>query len=132
MSASKRDLWLTVGAVTAILFGLLTIVSGGRLPFGDAAARQAAGATVSFVLWFNFVAGFAYVAAGIGLWLARRWAALLAAAIAVATVMVFAAFGIHVLTGGAYEPRTAAAMTLRSLVWVAIAWLGLRAIQRPA
>jgi hypothetical protein len=32
--------------------------------FGDVAARQAAGATMSFVLWFNFAAGFVCVVAG--------------------------------------------------------------------
>jgi hypothetical protein len=33
---------------------------------------------------------------------------------------VFAAFGIHILLGGAFEVRTAAAMTLRTIVWVVI------------
>jgi hypothetical protein len=37
-------------------------------------------------------------------------------------LLVFAAFGVHVITGGAYEMRTAAAMTLRSLVWLAISF----------
>jgi len=40
--------------------------------------------------------------------------------------LVFAAFGIHVLTGGAYEIRTAAAMTLRTTVWLVIAALAWR------
>ena len=39
------------------------------------AARQAAGHYVPFVLWFNFLAGFAYIVAGVGLWMRRRWAA---------------------------------------------------------
>ena len=95
------------------------------------AARQSAGAYVPFVLWFNFAAGFAYVVAGIGLWLQRRWAVWLAAAIAAATLLVFAAFGVHVLSGGAYEMRTVAAMTLRSVVWLAIAWLAARRVRRP-
>jgi hypothetical protein len=42
-------------------------------------------------------------------------------AIAVATVFVFAAFGVHVVTGGAYEPRTVVAMSLRTVVWIVIA-----------
>ncbi len=68
------------------------------------------------MLWFNFLAGFAYVAAGIGLGLGRRGAAWLA---------VFSAFGIHIVTGGAYELRTVVAMTVRSLFWVVTALLGL-------
>jgi hypothetical protein len=37
------------------------------------ALRLAAGVAILFVVWFNFVAGFAYVAAGIGLWRHRPW-----------------------------------------------------------
>ena len=61
MSTSKAD-WLVKSlAVVTVLFGLLTVLSGGRTLFGGEAARLAAGAIVPFVLWFNFVAGFAYV-----------------------------------------------------------------------
>ena len=61
---SSRPLSLTVAAAVAVIFGLLTIVSGGRAIFGGVDM----GAVVPFVLWFNFGAGFAYVLAGIGLW----------------------------------------------------------------
>jgi uncharacterized membrane protein (DUF2068 family) len=77
------------------------------------------------VLWFNFLAGFAYIVAGVGLWMRRRWAAWLAIVITVATALVFLAFGVHVALGGAWERRTVVAMTLRTLVWAgisAIAW----------
>ncbi|MBZ0218711.1 MAG: hypothetical protein K8F25_19295, partial [Fimbriimonadaceae bacterium] len=42
--------------------------------------------------------------------------------IAVATLLVFAAFGFHAMTGGAYEARTLVAMILRSAVWLTIAY----------
>jgi hypothetical protein len=115
------------GAV-AVAFGLLTIVAGGRTLFGGEAARRAVGDAVPFVLWFNFAAGFAYVMAGAGLLRASRWAAWLSVLIAAATVLVFVAFGAHVLLGGAYEPRTVAAMTLRSLAWIFIAVIALKAM----
>lgn len=130
MTAAPPDRFLRAAAIVAALFGLATIASGGNALFGGPAARQAAGAYVPFVLWFNFLAGFAYVAAGAGLWLRRRWAAMLALVIAGTTLLVFAAFGVHVLNGGAYEVRTAGAMTLRSLVWIAIGWLAWRRIAR--
>jgi hypothetical protein len=132
MTAAPPDRLLRAAAIAALLFGLLTIASGGNALFGGAAAREAAGAYVPFVLWFNFLAGFAYVAAAGGLWLGRRWAAGLALAIAGATLLVFAAFGVHVLNGGAYETRTVGAMTLRSLVWLAIGGLAWRRIPRHA
>lgn len=115
-------------SLLAIGFGLLTIKEGGTILFGGASARAAAGNYVPFVLWFNFLAGFAYVIAGAGLWLRHRWALGLAFAIAAATALVFAAFGAHVYAGGAYEMRTVFAMSLRTLLWTAIAvfsWRGL-------
>ena len=110
-----------VAGVVAILFGVLTIIAGGHALFGGEAARIAVGAAVPFVLWFNFAAGFAYVVAGIGLLRRSRWAVWLSALIAISTIAVFLAFGVHVVSGGAYEIRTVGAMALRSLVWITIA-----------
>jgi len=124
-------IWIAV-ALLAIAFGLLTIKSGGDVLFGSEQARRSAGAYVGFVLWFNFLAGFTYVLAGLGLWGARRWAALLSFAIAAGTVLVFGAFAIHVWQGGAFEPRTVAAMSLRSAVWLGISALAYRWIWRQA
>lgn len=115
-----------MAAVVAVVFGLLTVLSGARALFGGADM----GAVVGFVLLFNFLAGFAYVMAGIGLWQGRRWAARLSLAILAATLIVFAGFGWHVLSGREYETRTFWAMTLRSLVWVAIAAVALRRLRR--
>ena len=108
-------------AVIAVLFGAATVASGGSVLFGSGAA--AAGAYVPFVVWFNFLAGFFYIAAGIALWRGRRWAFWLAVALAGLTAAAFAALGWHIAANGAFEARTVAAMTLRTLVWTAIATL---------
>lgn len=105
----------------ALIFGILTIVSGGRVLFGGPGAQAAAGNAVPFVLWFNFLSGFAYVAAAVGILLLKPWARYLAIALAITIVAVFALFGWHVLSGGAFEMRTVGAMTLRSAVWIGIA-----------
>lgn len=119
---ARRSRALTIAAAVAAIFGLLTIVSGGRALFGGVDM----GAVVPFVLWFNFSAGFAYVLAGIGLWRGAGWAPALSLVIAVVTAAVFAAFLWHVRSGGAWEARTMGAMILRTGVWVAIATLALR------
>ncbi|MBK0328837.1 hypothetical protein I5535_16235 [Rhodobacteraceae bacterium F11138] len=119
---------ILIAAVIVTLFGLLTVLSGGRALFGGAEARAAVGEAVPFVLWFNFLAGFAYVTAGIGLILQKSWAAKLSIAILVATVLVMIAFGAHVLLGGAYEMRTVWAMSLRTVVWGVVVGL---AVRRP-
>ena len=118
---SSRPRWAAVAAVVAVAFGIITIIVGGKTLFGGPAERAAAGNIVLFVLWFNFIAGFAYVVAGCGVFLWKRWAAQLSAAIAIGTVAVFVAFGIYIFLGGAFEARTIGAMTVRSLTWTAIA-----------
>lgn len=115
----KHLSWVRATALFALLFGLLTIISGGSVLF-NSEARQLAGNYVGFVLWFNFLAGFAYVIAGIGLWAWQRWSIWLSFSIAVASLIVFVAFGWHILSGGGYEGRTIAAMSLRTVVWFII------------
>lgn len=121
MITRKRPTWVWITSIIAVVFGLMTIKSGGSVLFIDGEARRAAGNYVDFVLWFNFCAGFFYVATGVGIWLKKAWAPAAAITIAVLTLLVFTAFGIHVFYGGDYEQRTVAAMTLRSIVWIAIA-----------
>lgn len=106
------------GAV-AMAFGLLTVFSGGTTLMGAVDM----GAVVPFVLWFNFLAGFAYVAGGVLLWRGSRLAFPVALAILIATAAVFAAFGLRAVAGGAFEWRTVGAMTLRTAFWVLMAWI---------
>jgi hypothetical protein len=115
----STGIWIAAGI--ALIFGGLTILSGGQALFGGPAAQAAAGNAVPFVLWFNFLSGFVYVLSGIGIALRKPWGGTLATALAVAIVAVCALFGWHVLRGGAYELRTAGAMTLRAAVWIGIA-----------
>ena len=116
-------------SLVAVAFGLLTIKEGGSVLIGNEAAVAAAGNYVPFVLWFNFLAGFAYVIAGAGLWMRQRWAGWLAIGIAVASAFTLMAFGIHVSSGGAFETRTVVAMSVRTLVWIVIAVLSWRMTQ---
>lgn len=123
VTTARRPAWARPVAVLAGLFGVVSIVSGSAvLTRGD--IGEAAGDYVPFVVWFNVVGGLAYLAGAVGLGLWRRWALPVAILIAAATLAVFVAFGVHVAAGGAFEMRTVAAMTLRSLLWLAIA-LGL-------
>ncbi len=132
MTIRKRPAWVWVSAIIAVVFGAMTIKSGGSVLFINGEARLAAGNYVDFVLWFNFFAGFLYIATGLGLWLNKSWAPMLAITIASLTLMVFAAFGIHVFNAGEYEQRTVIAMTIRSLLWSAIAVTCWRQLLRQA
>ena len=128
--SNKCILWLKGTAVFAVLFGLLSIISGGAVLFSGEAAERA-GAYVGFVLWSNFLGGFLYAAAGFGLWFRKRWAVLLAFLIAAATLLVFVAFGLYVAGGAPYEMRTVEAMAFRLVVWLIISFIAYRWIWRP-
>ena len=125
---NPRHRHLQVLAALAIVFGALTVFSGGRALFGGAAAQAAVGNAVGFVLWFNFLAGFFYVLTGAGLWLAQRWAAWAASLLALATALVAGAFGVHVLGGGAYEMRAVGALAVRLVFWVMVAIVAQRTL----
>ena len=126
----NRSIGFWVITVVAVLFGLLTIKAGGSVLFIDGQDRKAAGNYVPFVVWFNFLAGYLYIIAGAGLWMQKRWAVWLSVFITLATLIVFAAFGIVVINGEAYEVRTVAAMSLRTVVWALISMFAYRKVIR--
>ena len=115
-----------IAGVAAIAFGSLTLISGGSALFGAVDM----GAVVPFVLWFNFLAGFAYVIGGLLLMIGHRLALPVALIILIATAAVFAAFGWRVLAGDAFEMRTVGAMTLRTLFWAVMVWVAVKALGR--
>lgn len=127
---SDRPIGIWIIAVIAIVFGLLTVKSGGSVLFVDGISREEAGNYVPFVVWFNFLAGFVYLIAGGGIWMQKRWAVWTSIAIVVATLTVFTIFGMHIVRGGMYEVRTIAAMSLRTVVWALIAMFSYRKIIR--
>ncbi|WP_244888672.1 hypothetical protein [Pseudorhodobacter antarcticus] len=116
----------------ALILGALTVFSGGRALFGDAQAQAAVGNAVGFVLWFNFLAGFVYILAGIGLFLRHRPAVWVSLGILASTALVGVVFGFHMLQGGAFEMRTVGAMILRTGVWAVISVVALRHIAKPS
>lgn len=127
MNADRIARWM---AFAAIVFGALTVLTGSRALFGSLESRADFGNAVPFVLWFNFLAGFVYIVAGAGLLLCRHWAVYTSLFVAVSTILVFAAFGVHVLGGGAFERRTIGALMIRSFFWIAATIVSMRAMKR--
>ena len=129
--APGRPPYLKGVAILAMIFGVATLFSGGNVLFGADEARKLAGNYVPFVVWFNFVAGFFYILAALGIWIGWKRAFGLSVAIAAATGLVALAFGLQVIQGGAYEMRTVGALALRVGFWVAIA-MALYRSRRPS
>ncbi len=131
-----KPAWVNFIAAIALIFGAMTLFSGGSVLFVDGQARADAGNYVPFILWFNFIAGFFYIVAGMGIFRRQKWGITLSRIIFVATVIAFIGLAGHIATGGSFEMRTVMAMVLRSFVWLAIAvavgtgWVSCRWSQR--
>ncbi len=113
--------WIKPTSIAATVFGIATIASGGMALFGGAATLGAVGDAVPFVLWFNFLAGFAYVLGGVAIFLDWPSAGRIAGLIAAATGLVFIALIFVASRGTAFEWRTIGAMTLRTGFWLVLA-----------
>lgn len=109
-----------VTGVLGIVFGLMTLKSGGSVLFLGGAAREAAGSYVPFVLWFNFLAGFAYIGVGGLLLTQNRLGAPLGFVIAGSSILILGGLGLHIAMGGQYENRTVYAMVFRIIFWVSV------------
>jgi hypothetical protein len=117
----KRQYPVLAVSAFAIIFGGLTLWSGGAVLFVDGAARIDAGSYVPFVLWFNFLTGFALIAVGAGILQRRQWVVRFSLTLSLASILVFVALGLLILSGVEYETRTIVAMTLRTAIWLGIA-----------
>ena len=127
MNTNRTLNWM---AIAAIVFGAVTVLAGGRALFGSLESRADLGNAVPFVLWFNFFVGLVYILAGAGLLRRRRWAVYASLFVAISAILVFAAFGVHVVDGGAFEIRTIGALTIRALFWIAVTMVSMRAMKR--
>ncbi|MCC7442698.1 MAG: hypothetical protein IT285_13770 [Bdellovibrionales bacterium] len=112
--------------VFCLLFGAMTLKEGGTVLFVDGADRQAAGNYVPWVLWFNFLTGFAFIAAGLGMWRKKKWVTRLTPLMAAMSVVVLISFLLWVATGGSHETRTLVAMPLRTVIWLGLAFWSVR------
>lgn len=104
-------------ALVAALFGLATIVAGGRILLG---LGEAGYEVVRPVLLFNTGMGVLYMAAAVLILRDIGRGRLLAGAIAALNAIVLLTVVVRRATGGLVADETLAAMTLRTGVWLAI------------
>lgn len=103
-------------ALFLLIFGVLTLKSGGSVLFTES-AREAAGNILIEVVWFNFLAGFLYILAALGTWKDYAWNRKLTLFLFAAYLVIGVHFAAHVLRGGLYETRTAFALSFRTVLW---------------
>lgn len=129
---ARTKLGQRILAGIAIAFGLLTIVEGGKV---------LAGADPGYVVFrplliYNATMGLAYVAAGIAMLWSLERGRFAAATIFLLNLIVLAGIGYMYAKGHAVAFDSVRAMTLRTVVWLALfiglAWLGRRRRHRAS
>ena len=88
MNGKIRPTWIKIVSLLTIVFGLATIKEGGLALFTQE-GRIGAGNYVPFVLWFNFIAGFFYILAGIAIFKLKSCSKRLSLIIAISTTFIF-------------------------------------------
>ena len=113
-------------ALIAVLFGVATLIAGSRV---------LAGSDPGYVVFrplliYNTIMGMAYVAAGVLAWRNLVAGTYAAGTIAVLNFVVLLAVGYLYATGSAVATDSVRAMTLRTVVWLALlagcVWLNRR------
>lgn len=111
-------------AAVAIVFGVVTILSGGRVLLG----ADPGYVVYKPLLVYNTAMGFIYAGAGIAAWRSVVRGRAAAGAIFVLNLIVLAAVGtLYSNGGGAVAIESVHAMTLRTVVWLVLfagfAWI---------
>lgn len=114
---NKRSM---VAAVIIIIFGTLTLFSGWKALFTDAGISTR-GNIVPPVLWFNFIAGFFYLTAGVLTFYLNSLVKKIAFGLAISSFFVSLYLANYIYQGGSFEIKTVVAMTFRTCFWICFA-----------
>jgi len=103
-------------AAIAILFGLVTIVAGGRVLGGADPGYTA----FLPLLIYNTAMGVVYVAAGVTIWRSLRWGRNAAGAVFALNLLVFVETVVLNRTGSGVAVESVRAMAFRTAMWLVL------------
>ncbi len=115
-----------IAAIVAALFGLATIVVGGRVLAGW---WDPGYVVFRPLLIYNTAMGVAYLAAGVAIWRSLHWGKHAAAAIFLLNLVVLGAIVFLYVAGGDVAIDSLRAMAFRTAVWLGL-WTGLAWMSR--
>ena len=108
----------------AVLFGVVTLFAGGRVLLGSDPGYE----VFRPLLVYNTAMGVAYLAAGIAIWRSVNAGRYAAGVIFLLNLLVLVGIVVLYRSGGAVAVDSLRAMTLRTVVWLAlfitVSWLG--------
>ena len=130
-----KDLVLKIGAIALALFAAFTIFMSGSVIFDLFGIRAKEGNYVLFIVVANFICGFLYFLAAIGLLMHKKWSnTLLISALGILLV-AFLGLMWHVEAGGLYEMKTVKALGFRfmvTLLFAILSWFYLSRNKKPS
>lgn len=97
-------------------FGALTVFLSGSVIFDLFGIRAKEGNYVPFIVWTNFFASLAYLAAAYGFITQQKWTFKLLLTVVVVLLAAFIGLQMHISGGGIYEEKTVKAMMFRMTV----------------
>ena len=113
-----------LAAGIAVLFGVATLFAGSRVLLGSDPGYE----VFRPLLVYNTAMGVAYLAAGIAIWRGVNAGRYAAGVIFLLNLLVLVGIVVIYRSGGAVAVDSLRAMTLRTVVWlalfIAVSWLG--------
>lgn len=125
----RITLFRRAAAGVAAAFSLLTITEGSRVLLG---VTQPDYVVLTPLLIYNVIMGVVGCIAGAALWLNRRHARILTATLGAAHVIVLLIAEAMFLSGGPVALHSVQAMTMRAVIWTAIAWVTWKTVKASA
>lgn len=105
-----------IATCIAVLFGVVTLFAGGRVLLGSDPGYE----VFRPLLVYNTAMGVAYLAAGIAIWRSVNAGRYAAGAIFLLNLLVLVGIVVLYRSGGAVAVDSLRAMTLRTVVWLAL------------
>lgn len=116
MADHERRVLQAIVAAVAVLFGVATLVAGGRVLLGSDPGY----AVFRPLLIYNTTMGLAYLAAGIAVWRRVEVGRTAAGAIALLNLCVLVGILVIYRQGGGVAVDSLQAMTFRTVVWMVL------------
>jgi hypothetical protein len=101
----------------AFIFGILTLISGYQNLF-NAEVIKSQGNIIPLVLRYNFGAGFFYIITSVLVLKGHKLGLRLTSTLSSLNVVVFIYLLNYIYDGGAYQGKTVAAMSFRTIFWI--------------
>lgn len=125
-----KSILLTISGFIIALFGIITLFMSTSVIFGLFDMRAKEGNYVLFVVIANFLCAFLYLDAAYDFFIRKKWTTMVLNFAVGVLVITFIGLGIHIYSGGIYEPKTVYAMMFRIIATIAFLLISLKYISK--